>query len=47
MTSRFATASAGGSLDRGDPVIRLHYFFNRYEAVTYAVYRTTVMCESM
>ncbi len=34
---------SGGSLDREDPVSRLRDMFSRYEAVTYAVYRTEVM----
>jgi glycosyltransferase domain-containing protein len=35
------------SLDRDDPVARLHDLFRRYEAVTYGLYRTTVMRDAL
>jgi hypothetical protein len=31
------------SIDRDDPLLRLRDLFNRYEAVTYALYRTDIM----
>ena len=34
---------SGPSIDRDDPFLRLRDLLNRYEAVTYAVYRTDVM----
>lgn len=38
---------AGESLDREDPLTRLRECFTRYEAVTYAVYRSDVMRDAL